>query len=134
MDIQPQKAAFAERLRLAMQSRPEPLRGATALARLLNDGHAAGMPISPQTAHKWLSGRTVPKSDTFGSLACLLGVDVLWLRYGLSGDGVLARFSPRAAERVRKVDRLNPVDQCLVEVLVSRLVDADPGEDESQRA
>ena len=69
-----EKSAFAKRLRLALRRSQDAVEGATELAiqfSLRYDGTA----ISPQTAHKWLSGRSVPTEDKLVTLADWLNVD-----------------------------------------------------------
>lgn len=77
-----EKAAFAERLKFALQRSPEKISGATALALRFNLRHRGEHPISPQTAHKWLTGRTIPTPDKLRTLADWLRVDLHWLHYG----------------------------------------------------
>ncbi|ATF33896.1 transcriptional regulator [Burkholderia thailandensis] len=77
-----EKTAFAERLKFALQRSPEKIAGATALALHFNLRHRGEHPISPQTAHKWLTGRTVPTPDKLRTLADWLRVDLHWLHYG----------------------------------------------------
>ena len=79
-----EKIAFAERLKFAMKRAPEKLRGGTDLAMHFNLRHRDGHPVSPQTAHKWLSGRTIPTDDKLATLAEWFNVDKHWLHYGPS--------------------------------------------------
>jgi hypothetical protein len=59
MSTNTEKTAFSGRLRLLMRGTSPTLRGATALARWFNQYYDHNKPVSPQTTHKWLSGRTV---------------------------------------------------------------------------
>ena len=52
--------------------------------------HAAS--ISKQTAHKWLSGQTVPSADKIDVLAEWLGISAHWPRFGSHGGEGLANF------------------------------------------
>jgi hypothetical protein len=76
-----EKAAFTRRLLIAMRRWPEPLKGATALSCAFNARYRRDRPVSPQTAHKWLSGRTVPNQDKLEVLAQMFDADVHWLHY-----------------------------------------------------
>src|SRR5260221_9910898 len=77
-----EKAAFAQRLQLALNRLPKPVKGPTQLANQFNLRHRGDTPVSPQTAHKWLSGRTIPTADKIKTLAEWLHVNEHWLHYG----------------------------------------------------
>lgn len=77
-----EKAAFSERLKFALQRSPHKVAGATDLARHFNLRHHGAHPVSTQTVHKWLTGRTIPMPDKLRTLATWLRVDLHWLRYG----------------------------------------------------
>jgi transcriptional regulator with XRE-family HTH domain len=92
-----EKAAFTERLQFAMRRAPEMPQGPTELALHFNLRYRGAQPISPQTAHKWLSGRTIPTADKLQTLAEWLDVDLHWLHYGPPpGDAKRAVPKPRA--------------------------------------
>jgi transcriptional regulator with XRE-family HTH domain len=125
-------AAFAERLRFVMKRAPEKLRGATDLANQFNLRHRSGQPVSPQTAHKWLSGRTIPTQDKLETLAAWFGIEVHWLHYGPSpGNAASAVPKPRkpdekyplseeTLELASKIEALSAHHRYLVEELVSQ--------------
>ncbi len=77
-----EKNEFSKRLRLALNRGPKPVKGATDLARRFNLRHPEGGGISVQTAHKWLTGLTIPTSDKLKTLAHWLEVSEHWLHYG----------------------------------------------------
>jgi transcriptional regulator with XRE-family HTH domain len=81
MPTNEEKAAFSRRLELALRRSAEPVSGATELALRFNLRHR-GNAVSPQTAHKWLSGRSIPTSDKLHTLAEWLNVSQHWLHYG----------------------------------------------------
>jgi transcriptional regulator with XRE-family HTH domain len=133
-----EKAAFAERLRFAMRRAPEKLRGGTDLALHFNLRHSGGPPVSPQTVHKWLSGRTIPTDDKLRTLASWLEVDVHWLHYGPSPAGsnrsvpkplVRGEKHPLSADSLElasKIESLSPHRRYLVQELIAQLYgDAD---------
>lgn len=76
-----EKSAFSQRLKLALMRVSEPVRGATELALRFNLRYR-GNAVSPQTAHKWLSGRAIPTRDKLTVLAEWLDVSEHWLHYG----------------------------------------------------
>lgn len=130
MPITPLKAAFAARLLCAMLRKSASLKGATGLARLINQ-QAGAKPVSPQTVHKWLSARTIPEQARLEQLAQLLEVDLHWLHHGPSPG---ASEAPRHAtprdlstltapmiELLWNIAALDQHDQDLVEKLVARL-------------
>ena len=80
MPTSKEKSAFAKRLQ--DQIARKNIKGGTQLARQFNLLHRGEAPVSPQTAHKWLTGRTIPTSDKLQTLADWLGVGVHWLHYG----------------------------------------------------
>lgn len=81
MPTKDEKAAFSRRLELALRRSAEPVTGATELALRFNLRHH-GSAVSPQTAHKWLSGRAIPTNDKLATLADWLNVNAHWLHYG----------------------------------------------------
>jgi transcriptional regulator with XRE-family HTH domain len=127
-----EKAAFAKRLDIAMKRAPEKLRGSTDLANRFNLRHRGEQPVSPQTAHKWLSGRTIPTSDKLETLAEWFNVDVHWLHYGPPpGKTAAAVPKPRkhddkyplseeTIELASKIESLSAHQRYLVEELVSQ--------------
>jgi transcriptional regulator with XRE-family HTH domain len=132
MPTSEEKAAFAERLKFAMKRAPEKLRGSTDLANRFNLRHRGDQPVSPQTAHKWLSGRTIPTRDKLATLAAWFDVDVHWLHYGPSpGKSAPAVPKPRkpddkyplseeTLELASKIESLSEHHRYLVEELVSQ--------------
>lgn len=130
-----EKSAFAQRLALALRRSPEPVNGATELALRFNLRHP-GAAISPQTAHKWLTGRTIPTADKLATLAEWLGVSAHWLHYGPPPEaaqgaaqqrapyGALAPAapSPEALELAARIDALSPRQRYLVEELIAQLL------------
>ncbi|HVL74538.1 MAG TPA: transcriptional regulator [Noviherbaspirillum sp.] len=129
-----EKAAFARRLQLALRRSPEPVQGATELALRFNLRHG-GSAISPQTAHKWLSGRAIPSDDKLATLAAWLNVNPHWLHYGPPPATVLqAReqgqpyevaepaVSQEALALARKIQLLGPHRRYLIEELVEQLL------------
>lgn len=126
-----EKAAFTERLKFAMKRAPEKLRGGTDLAMHFNLRYH-GEPVSPQTAHKWLTGRTIPKEDKLRTLAEWLSVALHWLHYGPPSGGAVSTtvpkplprdekypLSPEALELASKIEALSPHHRYLVEELIS---------------
>ncbi|MET1502683.1 transcriptional regulator [Burkholderia sola] len=130
-----EKGAFSARLKFALRrSSPTPI-GATALALQFNLRFSTGSPISPQTAHKWLSGRAIPTSDKLRVLAAWLRVDLHWLHYGpppsssaLSVPKPLPRDAsyPPTSEMMTlaaKIAALRTSDRYLIEALIDVLYD-----------
>jgi len=126
-----EKVAFAERLRFAMNRAPEAMRGATDLARRFNQYHqqipalAHLCPVSPQTAHKWLAGRTIPDAGKMRALAAWLDVNEHWLHYGLptapiGDEDEKTRRSFDAMELASKFEALTPHCRHLVQELVEQ--------------
>jgi transcriptional regulator with XRE-family HTH domain len=141
MPTSDEKAAFAQRLALALRRSPEPVQGATELALRFNLRHA-GSAISAQTAHKWLSGRAIPTADKLSTLAEWLNVNLHWLHYGPPPATVLhvgeqpesygmpaarqsAKPSAEAMALAQKIQALSPHRRYLVEELVEQLLRAD---------
>lgn len=93
-----EKAAFSERLKFALQRSPEKVAGGTQLALQFNLRHRGAQSISPQTAHKWLTGRTIPTRDKLATLANWLRVDLHWLHYGPAPTAA-ARATPKPLPR-----------------------------------
>ncbi|PLZ02029.1 transcriptional regulator [Burkholderia sp. WAC0059] len=135
-----EKAAFAERLRFAMKRAPERLRGGTDLALHFNLRHRGAHPVSAQTAHKWLSGRTVPTDDKLRTLADWFKVDLHWLHYGPPPAGMPpgppkpvprdAKYPPstETLELASKIEALTPHHRYLVQELIEQFYgDADKG-------
>ncbi len=125
-----EKAAFAQRLRLALNRSAKPIKGATDLARLFNLKHPASMGVSVQTAHKWLTGRTLPTANKIETLAAWLGVSEHWLHYGPPPETDLAH-TKNASEKsytpvvqtlalVKKIEALPESQRYLVEELIAQ--------------
>ena len=104
MPTNEEKAAFAKRLELALRRSPEPVRGATELALRFNLRHR-GNAVSPQTAHKWLTGRAIPTKDKLMTLADWLNVSEHWLHYGPPPEKLLKVGEQRAAYGVQQAGR-----------------------------
>ena len=136
MPTQEEKAAFSRRLALALRRSPNPVQGATELALRFNLRHP-GTAISPQTAHKWLTGRAIPTSDKLATLAAWLNVNEHWLHYGpppaRAMQAAQARqpyaATPKPAELAAetlalatKIQTLSPHRRYLVEELVEQLL------------
>ena len=127
-----EKAAFSERLKFALQRSPEKATGGTQLALHFNLRHRGEHPISPQTAHKWLTGRTIPTADKLETLASWLRVDLHWLHYG-PPPTPLARTTPKplprdekypltpeSIELASKIEALSPHHRYLVQELIEQ--------------
>lgn len=138
MPTQQEKAAFAQRLALALRRSPEPVQGATELALRFNLRHT-GQAISPQTAHKWLSGRAIPTHDKLETLASWLKVNAHWLHYGPAPGTTpphtgeqgepykvqpvrhASKLPPDLLALAMKIQALPPARRYLVEELVEQL-------------
>ena len=79
-----EKRAFAERLNLALKRSKQKINGPTDLALQFNLRHP-NEPITPQSAYKWLHGKTLPSPDKIDTLAGWLNVSPHWLRHGPPG-------------------------------------------------
>ncbi len=78
-------AAFAERLRAALQARGRKV-SPTFLEREFNL-RWRGEPVSVHAVRKWLHGQAMPTLDKVTVLARWLGVSDDWLRWGLDASG-----------------------------------------------
>jgi transcriptional regulator with XRE-family HTH domain len=76
-----EKQAFAERLKLALTRCSRKIDTAVELALQFNLRHPND-PITPQAAHKWLTGKARPTLDKIATLAEWLNVSPHWLRHG----------------------------------------------------
>ena len=123
-----EKLTFSLRLRAALDNGAK-VKGATDLAREFNLQHRGGDGVSVQSAHKWLSGKSIPTPDKLATLARWLNVTEHWLHYGPPPDPVSAFESegdsalayPRSHESLtlaRKIELLSPRQRLLVEELV----------------
>lgn len=93
----------------------------------------AGTAVSTQTAHKWLTGRTIPTKDKLATLAGWLKVDEHWLHYGpppvnqedqaKEKAGTAAGIEPSADvfALALKIQALSPQRRYLLEELVNQL-------------
>lgn len=135
MPTNKEKAAFAKRLRDLLE--PLRIRGGTKLAEQFNLRYRGERQVTPQTAHKWLSGTTIPKPDKLQTLAEWLNVKEHWLHYGPS-PGVNARpltrgekYPPSAEtiELASKIESLTPKDRFLVEEMIVRFYGEDAEEE-----
>lgn len=132
MPTSKEKLAFAKRLE--DQIARKNVKGGTQLAKAFNLLHRGESPVSPQTAHKWLTGRTIPTPDKLQTLADWLGVGVHWLHYGPPPPTVVKSkqlapgekypVTPEAIELASKIEGLGPKDRNFLEELVERLYDA----------
>ncbi|KIG02510.1 transcriptional regulator [Caballeronia concitans] len=130
-----EKADFSERLKFSMTRSPERMRGATDLANKFNL-RFQGEPVSAQTAHKWLTGRSIPTVDKLELLAEWLKVDLHWLHYGPPPSGSsqttpkpLARdekypASEETLELASKIEALSPHHRYLLEELIDQFYGA----------
>lgn len=76
-----EKQAFSERLKLALTRCSRKIDTAVELALQFNLRHPND-PITPQAAHKWLTGKARPTLDKIATLAEWLNVSPHWLRHG----------------------------------------------------
>jgi len=129
MPTNDEKVAFSKRLELALRRSPDPIQGATELALRFNLRYN-GDAISPQTAHKWLTGRAIPTNDKLVTIASWLNVDEHWLHYGpppskpLQPDGKSKAPVKPSAELIAlasKIQNLSSHRRYLVEELVEQL-------------
>jgi transcriptional regulator with XRE-family HTH domain len=128
-----EKAAFSERLKFTMKRAPERLRGSTDLSLHFNLRHHGEHPVSTQTVHKWLRGRTIPTDDKLRTLAAWFKVEVHWLHYGAPSGGAgltapkpLRRdgaypLSSEAADLASKIEALSPHHRYLLQELIAEL-------------
>lgn len=132
MPTHDEKVAFSRRLELALRRSPEPVSGATELALRFNLRYK-GTAVSAQTAHKWLTGRTIPTKDKLATLAEWLKVDEHWLHYGpppvkqegkgkgKTGKAAGVEPSADALDLALKIQSLPPQRRYLLEELVNQL-------------
>jgi transcriptional regulator with XRE-family HTH domain len=134
MSTPEEKTAFAERLELALRRRHGRVPGATELANRFNLRYP-GEPVSAQTAHKWLTGRTIPTRDKLGIIADWLGVDLHWLHYGPPPVAHMPVASardwtyPLAAETIElavRIGALSPQRRYLIRQLIDQFPDEAP--------
>jgi transcriptional regulator with XRE-family HTH domain len=111
-----EKAAFTKRLEFALRRSSESVQGATELALRFNLRHQ-GNAISPQTAHKWLSGRAIPTSDKLATIAKWLNVDQHWLHYGPAPS----KSTPETKEEIAKAAKKLPPDLINLAVKIQEL-------------
>jgi len=148
MPTDQEKVAFAKRLELALKRAPKPVKGPTQLANQFNLRHRGEAPISPQTAHKWLTGRTIPTADKITTLSDWLRVSEHWLHYGPAPTGAAASpdvplgrggqnklapngkypISPETLTLATKIERLEPHQRYLVEELITQFYGDTPPE------
>jgi transcriptional regulator with XRE-family HTH domain len=126
-----EKAAFSKRLTLALRRSSEPVQGATELALRFNLRYD-GDPVTAQTAHKWMTGRSIPTNDKLTTIAKWLGVDEHWLHYGppskrppvsVKQSGEQGQLTPEVVALVGKIQALPPHRRYLIEELVEQLQD-----------
>ncbi|MBC8745234.1 transcriptional regulator with XRE-family HTH domain [Paraburkholderia sp. WC7.3g] len=131
MPTDKEKAAFAKRLKDLLE--PLKIRGGTKLAEQFNLRYHGERSVTPQTAHKWLTGTTIPKPDKLRTLAEWLNVNEHWLHYG-PPPGTSARPmargekyppTPETIELASKIASLTPKDRNLVEEMIVRFYGED---------
>lgn len=122
--------ALAERLRLALGRSAKRISSPTKLALQFNLRYS-GKPVTPQAVQKWLSGENRPAPDKIETLANMLSVSPIWLRYGIEQEP--ARQPPIALHvpvtdptesELRMIGcfrRLSPYQQGLVNGMVEQL-------------
>ena len=115
---------------------PEKMRGATDLALHFNLRYH-GEPVSPQTAHKWLTARSIPTADKLNTLAEWLKVDQHWLHYGPPPSGNAPGApkplvhdekypaSEETLELASKIETLSPHHRYLLEQLIEQFYGPD---------
>ncbi|MES2972517.1 MAG: transcriptional regulator [Pseudomonadota bacterium] len=78
-----EKKEFSERLKQALGRSRKRIQTPTELANAFNL-RFHGESVTPQSAHKWLAGITVPTPDKIETLAEMLKVPNQWLRFGIA--------------------------------------------------
>lgn len=132
MPTHDEKVAFSKRLELALRRSQGMDVGASELALRFNLRHT-GASVSAQTAHKWLSGRSIPTNDKLATLAKWLNVNEHWLHYGPSPvktddsakgkEAKTASPSEEAIQLAQKIQALPAHRRYLLEELVNQLQD-----------
>jgi transcriptional regulator with XRE-family HTH domain len=130
-----EKAAFTERLKLALTRSQKKIETATELALQFNLRHPND-PVTNQAVQKWLTGKACPTSDKIETLADWLGVSAHWLRFGaptevkrkraLGKRKILveeetAALSSEESRLMARYRQLSPHQQNLVAELVAQL-------------
>jgi hypothetical protein len=130
-----EKAAFTERLKLALTRSKKKIETATELALQFNLRHK-NEPVTLQAAQKWLSGKACPTPDKIETLSDWLGVSAHWLRFGSPTDSQHKRSSSKrqtktqenttaiSCEETHLLERfrqLTPHQQNLINDLVTQL-------------
>lgn len=130
-----EKAAFAERLKLALTRSRKKVDTATELALQFNLRHPND-PVTQQAVQKWLSGNACPTPDKIETLADWLGVSAHWLRFGSPNDTNRKRSSSKRQIRspssssslsndenrlIERLRQLTPHQQTLITELVIQL-------------
>lgn len=110
-----EKLDFSERLKLALKRCPKPVHGAAELALQFNLRHPND-PITVQSAHKWLTGKSRPTADKIETLASWLNVSAHWLRYGPPNDTKPKQQAgtKRTKAQVEKEASLNEAEMKLI--------------------
>lgn len=131
-----EKAAFSERLKIALGRSSKKVATGSELALQFNLRHTKES-ITQQTAHKWLSGQSCPTPDKMETLADWLGVSVHWLRFGPPDEGSRKRgansrqsksqqsppqLSSDENRLVARFRQLTPHQQTLISDLITQLV------------
>ena len=125
-----EKISFSKRLEASLRRSSEPVKGATELALRFNLRYE-GEAISVQTAHKWLTGRTIPTPDKLVTIAKWLNVDEHWLHYGASPTGTNTKnrvasamndvITPEVITLAQRILLLPPHQRYLIEELITQL-------------
>lgn len=131
-----EKAAFAERLKLALTRSSKKIETATELALQFNLRHPND-PVTQQAVQKWLSGKACPTPDKIETLADWLGVSAHWLRFGSPNDVSRQRssgkrqiasqqnaptFSNDETRLMERFRQLTPHQQVLIAGLIVQLI------------
>lgn len=93
---QDDKQAFSLRLKQALTRSSKKIESPSELALQFNLRHPSE-PITPQAAHKWLTGKAMPTTDKLETLADWLGVPLQWLRFGIPEMAAKSRKKPAKA-------------------------------------
>ncbi len=132
MSTKEEKTDFAQRLNIALKaSHPSNLKvvkGGTDLARQFNLKHKGNSGVTPQAAHKWLTGQVIPTHDKIRTLAEWLGVSEHWLRYGPPPERLMITnqrikkikhpLSPQTLKLIENIETLPKHQRYLVEEIV----------------
>jgi len=93
-----EKLAFAVRLKRALKRSPRKVSTPTELALQFNLRHP-DQPVTVQSAHKWLTGQSMPTVDKLSTLSAWLDVSLEWLRFGIANERSALQHRPGTRER-----------------------------------